>query len=154
MHYNLQAGRVTCQCGPGVVPVSPSAQQERGKESRMPAISGPKCSGSLLNAALQSSLESRLRARMDVNGSPEYVLTWKHWDMESGPPICALRASVRRTSDKGFTGWPTPQVFDSQGGGMPRQPRYKGTAPSEQGNTRNPDKPGSYRADLKDIAGL
>ncbi len=47
---------------------------------------------------------------MAVYGSPEYVLTWKHWDMESGPPICALRASARRTSDNACTGWPTPKA--------------------------------------------
>jgi hypothetical protein len=28
--------------------------------------------------------------------------------MPSGPPICALRASPRRTSDSGCSGWPTP----------------------------------------------
>jgi len=50
---------------------------------------------------------------MDVNGSPEYALTWKTWDMPSGPPICRLRASARRTSGKGFGGWPTPQTFDA-----------------------------------------
>jgi hypothetical protein len=52
---------------------------------------------------------------MDVNGSPEYALTWKAWDMPSGPPICALRASARRTSGKGFIGWPTPIVNDATG---------------------------------------
>jgi len=45
---------------------------------------------------------------MDVNGSPEYALTWSTWDMPSGVPICRLRASARRTSAKGFSGWPTP----------------------------------------------
>jgi hypothetical protein len=47
---------------------------------------------------------------MDVTGSPEYVLTWKHWDMQSGPPILALRARARRTSDSDFGGWPTPMA--------------------------------------------
>ena len=47
-----------------------------------------------------------------MNGSPEYVLTWKEWDMISGPPICALRARARRISDKGFTGWGTPNTMD------------------------------------------
>jgi hypothetical protein len=47
---------------------------------------------------------------MAVNGSPEYELTWKHWDMPAGPPICALRASARRTSDNGCGGWPTPNA--------------------------------------------
>ena len=90
----------------------------------MQDTSGPKCSGSLPSADLQLSLESRLRATLAVNGSPEYVLTWKHWDMESGPPICALRGSPRRISDSGFTGWPTPNATDSTGPG--RQGREGG----------------------------
>ncbi len=75
------------------------------------------------SASLQSSLESRLRARLDVNGSLEYVLTWKHWAMSSGPQICALRARARPTSGRGSTGepserttlngWPTPTVMDT-----------------------------------------
>lgn len=71
---------------------------------------GPLFNASSPSADLQRCLESRLRARMDVNGSPEYELTWKEWDMPSGLPICALRASGRRTSGKGFTGWPTPNL--------------------------------------------
>jgi hypothetical protein len=59
------------------------------------------------SAILQSSLESRLRARMGGNGSPEYVLTWKTWDMPAGAPICALRASARHTLGNGCIGWPT-----------------------------------------------
>jgi hypothetical protein len=47
---------------------------------------------------------------MDVNGSPEFALTWKTWDMPAGEPICALRASERRTGGKGCIGWPTPQA--------------------------------------------
>jgi hypothetical protein len=49
---------------------------------------------------------------MDVNGSPEYELTWKHWDMPAGLPICALRASGHRTSDNGCGGWATPNTMD------------------------------------------
>jgi hypothetical protein len=47
---------------------------------------------------------------MAAFGSPEYALTWKHWAMTSGPPICALRASARRTSDNASSGWPTPKA--------------------------------------------
>ena len=47
---------------------------------------------------------------MGVSGSPEYVLTWRRWDMASGPPICALRASGRPTSASGSTGLPTPDT--------------------------------------------
>ncbi len=62
------------------------------------------------SADLQRSLASKLEAALDVNGSPEYALTWKHWDMQSGPPICALRARARRTSDNAYSGWPTPDT--------------------------------------------
>lgn len=123
--------------------------------------SGLYSDASLLSASLQSSLESRLQARMAAYGSPEYALTWKHWDMESGPRICALRASVRRTSGNGstgslpeFEGWLTVQTIDGANDGIGRALRYKGTAPSEQGNTRNLDTKGSYRGDLKDWAML
>jgi hypothetical protein len=50
---------------------------------------------------------------MGVNGSQEYALIWKHWDMPAGLPICALRASARRTSGSGFIGWPTPTTQDN-----------------------------------------
>jgi hypothetical protein len=45
---------------------------------------------------------------MAVYGSLEYKLTWKHWDTPLPRPICALRASPRRTGGKGSTGWPSP----------------------------------------------
>lgn len=67
------------------------------------------------SADLQSRLEESLKRRLDTSSSPEYALTWKEWAMESGPPICALRASARRTSGKGCTGWPTPIVNDATG---------------------------------------
>ena len=51
-----------------------------------------------------------------------------------------------------LAGWPTPQAFDATSDGQGRALRYKGNAPSEAGNTRNPETPGSYRGDLKDYA--
>lgn len=64
-------------------------------------------------------MESRLQAALAGRGSPLYALTWKPWAMESGPPICALRASAPRTSDSGCggerSGWPTPIVNDAGG---------------------------------------
>ena len=90
----------------------------------MSVTSGPSFAASLRSAALQLSLESRLRALLDVNGSPEYGLIWKQWAIGSGPPICALRASRRRTSANVSTGWPTPQA------GSPATEKY-----NEAGNT-------------------
>jgi hypothetical protein len=90
---------------PLVSPFQPPAKVEG---PTTPDISGRSSDASLRSAALQLSLESRLQAALDVNGSPEYVLTWRYWDLESGPPICALRASGRRISDNDSGGWPTP----------------------------------------------
>lgn len=79
-------------------------------------ISGPSGESLSPSASLQRSLESRLRVLLDVNGSPEYALTWKHWAMPSGQPICALRASPRRTSGNGCGGWRTPTGRDGRDG--------------------------------------
>ena len=59
---------------------------------------------------------------LEGRGSPEYALTWKNWDMESGVPIFAVRASGHRTSGNDSTGWATPQARDyrSAEGNKPR----------------------------------
>ena len=110
MHSSSQGGRKGARYGLGVARASRSASPGRAKEQQIAAISGPKCEDSSPSAALGRSLESRLRLALDVNGSLEYVLTWKHWDMQSGPPICALRARAHPTSDSVSTGWPTPDT--------------------------------------------
>ena len=104
--------------GPDHVPASHSARQAKDSESATLATFGPSFDASSPSAVLQLSLESRLRAALDVNGSPEYALTWKGWDMRSGPPICALRASAHRTSGSGFTGWPTPRTQNTRTVGL------------------------------------
>jgi len=105
-------GQTIGRSGPAHVPVS--RFRSRDSERAMPTndTSGPLFTASSPSACLQLSLESRLRARMAVNGSPECELTWKQVDMPAGPPICALRASARRTSGRGSTGapWPTPEA--------------------------------------------
>lgn len=67
------------------------------------------------SVVLQSSLESRLQARTQILGSILYALTWKPWVTPSGRSRFRLRASVRRTSETGSTGWPTPQARDHKG---------------------------------------
>jgi hypothetical protein len=62
---------------------------------------------------------------MDVNGSPEFALTWKDWDMPAGEPICALRASARPIGDKGFTGWLTPSTEDGKTDGPKTMEHYE-----------------------------
>jgi hypothetical protein len=80
------------------------------------ATSGPLFTASSPSARLQWSLESKLQARMGASGSRLFVLTWKHWDMPAGPPICALRASALRTSGNDFGSWPTPDASIAQDG--------------------------------------
>jgi len=76
----------------------------------MNGTSGPRSRSSSASAALQTSLANRLRAGLDVNGSVEFLLTWKEWAMPSGVPICALRASRRPKLGNDFFGWPAPQA--------------------------------------------
>ena len=103
-------GPMTGQSGQEAAPVSLSQSQESKKAMPTNDTYGPLFTHSSPSAALQSALENRLRANLDASGSPEYALTWKHWDMPAGPPICALRALAHRTSGKDFGGWPTPRT--------------------------------------------
>lgn len=106
------------ESGPAPVPVSRFRALEKDRATTMSGTCGPLFTASSPSAVLQRSLESRLRARMDANGSPEFALTWKTWDMPAGEPICALRASERRTDGSGSTGWRSPQASDGEGGAM------------------------------------
>lgn len=110
------AGLTTAPCGPAAARanLSPRLALAAGITTRAP-YGGPS-GGSSKTATLQQCTESRLRQRLAGSGSPEYVLTWKHWDMPAGEPICALRASGRRTSGSDCSGWPTPSVRDHKGG--------------------------------------
>jgi len=113
--------------GQDPVHASHSVPQDDGREPQTSATCGRSSATSSRSASLQSSLESRLRVLTEGIGSPLYGLKWKHWDMQSGPPICALRASAHHTSDSdfGLSGWPTPIVNDSTGS----QYCYGGTNP-------------------------
>ena len=121
-------GRQLDLFGPRVCPASRSVQPARASEPKTSGISGQCSARSSASADLQQSLESKLRARLDENGSPEYALTWKRWDMPSGLPICALRASARRISGNGSTGapkgWTTPQAHDVSPRGRGQKARH------------------------------
>ena len=69
---------------------------------------GPTSTTLSKSASLQSFLENRLQARTLTLGSTLYAMTWKPWVTPSGRSRSRLRASVRRTSETGFIGWPTP----------------------------------------------
>ena len=114
LHSNLLVGIQLDLFGVAVAPANPGVLPEKilnlPMQSKTIGTSGPSGTNLLKSANLQLSLENRLRANLDANGSLECVLTWKRWDMVSGPQICALRPSVRRNVDHAFSGWPTPDT--------------------------------------------
>ena len=112
----LPDGRWIDPCGLAAVLASLSPRQVSDMGLQISGICGRRSTTTSASACLQRSLASRLQAKLDVNGSIEYRLTWKQWPMPHAQPICALRASERRTGDNVYSGWPTCTVNDSRGG--------------------------------------
>ncbi len=117
--WPLPDGRVIDPCGLAAALASLSPRQVKALGLTISGISGPPGSISSASVGLQSSLESRLRARTQSLGSTLYTLTWKPWVTPSGVSRSRLRASVLRTSATGTTGavsaWPTPTAGNSKG---------------------------------------
>ena len=116
MPCNSQDGLMTSPSGPEAAPANPLASPAEAREPQTPGISGRSSTGSSASADLQRFLANRLRARLGENGSPECSLIWKEWDMPGRAPICAQRASARRTSGNGSIGsqdhWATPMAHE------------------------------------------
>lgn len=68
--------------------------------------------------SLQSSLESRLRQRL--NGSDLCEVTWKRWDTPWGQRRSKPRARVRSTSEIDIGLWPTATSTDAKGNAQAR----------------------------------
>lgn len=109
---DLRDGQMTGRSGPDPAHVSHSQQSERDAGLMTSATSGLPSTDLSASAVLQLSLASKLRAKMPLDGSTEYSLTWRHRTTPSQRSIYALRASVRRTSDRDFIGWVTPSARD------------------------------------------
>jgi len=73
----------------------------------MNATSGPTGSISSASAALQSSLENRLKQRLTTAGSTLFKLTWKAKTTPAGRSVCLLRASAPRTIGSDSGSWLT-----------------------------------------------
>ena len=112
MPCDLPAGQTTDLFG--LVPVRANLSARQAKELGLmtSGTCGQPSTTSSRSAALQSSLESRLRAKTAILGSTLYTLTWKPWVTPSGRSRFRLRGSVRRTSGTDFTGWATPAARD------------------------------------------
>lgn len=120
MRFATRVGPTTARSGPDPVPANRFPPLVARKEPTMIDTSGPNSSVSSRSAALASCLESKLRARLGSLGSTLYKLTWKERTTPAQRSICALRASVRRTSASDSSGWPTTRAAD--GGKNERTP--------------------------------
>jgi len=160
------------QFGQDRVLAKPCQSQEQGAESKIQSDTfGPlfDTSSPTPSADLCASLESKLRADLDVNGSPEYDLTWRQWDMPQGPQICALRASARRTSGSDCGGWPTVSANEDAAGTLngemqfmlshaaltanPTAIRKQLTTPEQSGGPVETEKQGEFLPDGAQTAG-
>ena len=106
--FAAPAGQMVDLFGPVPVRANLSPRQAKELDLMTSGTSGRPSTGSSKSAALQSSLENKLRARTQILGSTLYKMTWKPWAMPSGRLRSRLRASVLRTSETARTGWPTP----------------------------------------------
>lgn len=135
---DLPDGPTTGLSGPGARPASPSAPQDASLvettnatlRPTSPALSLPanppsslasKLPARQFSERLQDALESRLKARLPLNGlgSMIYSSVWKPHTTPAGRVIFRLRASARRTSvsepSSERKGWTTPQAHDTTG---------------------------------------
>jgi hypothetical protein len=110
------AGATTAPCGRVRAHASLSPRQALAQGFLTIAISGQPRIGSSETFTLAQSLASRLQARTASLGSTLYRLIWMHAATPSGRWISRRRASVLRTSDSGFIGWPTPTSKSKAGG--------------------------------------
>lgn len=107
-------------CGPGRVPASRSPVPGVNEDSTTIDTFGPSGSVSSASTDLQSFLASKLQTLMASSGSTLFRLTWKERITPLLRPICARRASARRTSDSDSsssesTSWPSPTCNDAKG---------------------------------------
>ena len=113
--FGAPVGQMIDLFGPGLARANLSARQAKALGLLTSGICGRPSSTSSTSDALQSSMESRLRAATQSLGSTLYRMTWKAWRMPSGRLCSRLRASALRTSVTEPTGWPTPAARDWKG---------------------------------------
>lgn len=149
---DLLGGPTTGLSGPEVRPASPSAPQDASLvettnatlRPTSPALSLPanppsssvsKSPARQFSERLQDALESRLKARLPLNGlgSMIYSSVWKPHTTPAGRVIFRLRVSARRTSvsepSSERKGWPTPTAGNADGSQMAKGASATGRRP-------------------------
>ena len=113
--FGSPVGPMTFPCGPDPLPVNPSPKPEPSAARPTSGTFGQHCLLLSKSAALQSSLENKLRALTDTRGSIMFVMISNQRATPSGRPIFARRVAVRLTSAKEsiLSGWPTTTKEDA-----------------------------------------
>ncbi len=107
---------MTNLCGPGAALASPSVPPVDAAAPPTSGICGRSGSVSSASADLQRCLASRLKQRLDSDGSTLFSLTWKQKVTPAGRRLPRLVASARRTSDSDCGSWPTASARDWKNG--------------------------------------
>ena len=102
---DLPVGQITDLFGQAVAPASPSVMQESNKATAMSATYGRIGEGSLESAALQKSLESKLRELLPLDGWMMSFLIWKRRRTPALRRYCQLALSKLPTSGTGCGLW-------------------------------------------------
>jgi len=103
-HCDGPDGQMMIQFGPQACHANPSLWQESNKEWTMNDTSGLKLSGSLTSVDLQLSLESKLQAQLEKDGSTLFSMLWKVKATPAGRRYCDHALSVGRRSGQGSIG--------------------------------------------------
>jgi len=130
--FNLQEYQQTSLSGLGLPPASRSPQRDNGEDTTTSDTLPRHGSISSVSAALQSSLESKLRERLPIVSTPGWMIYRMHWKNKVTPrgrQYCQLVASVRPTSGKDsfseLCGWSTPAARDCKDTGNLEKSRYR-----------------------------
>ena len=102
--------------GPAPALASLFPARERERDSTTSGTFGRFSLISSANAALRSSLESRLALRSGTGGLTLYAQTWSQKTTPQGTQYWEHTAAALRTSGSGSTGWGTPTTGDKGSG--------------------------------------
>lgn len=163
LRYGRAGGVMTNQSGQVLAHASHLVVPETKKENQTNATSGPSGSTSSASAALQRSLENKLRARLPMGGLTMFIKGWKPKVTPSGRQYCQLAVSARPINATDCGLWQAPVMddavlrkkgkFNSRG-----EPKLSGqvamwTTPKSQ-NANSPCKHGQGGMGLQDIVSL
>lgn len=101
----LRDGQTIGQCGLEAVPASRLVSRDHNEDLKTPDTFGPSTRNLLGSAALQSSLENKLRAQL--HGSISCEVIWKRWDTPWGQSLWKPRARVRTITGIDIGLWPS-----------------------------------------------